>query len=74
MTLVPLVCFNAATRHLPYTTIGFLQYIAPTLVLLLAVTLFGEHLSSSTLVAFLFIWAGLAVYSVDAVISMRRRS
>ncbi|OPG71564.1 EamA family transporter [Pseudomonas ogarae] len=74
VTLVPLVCFNAATRHLPYTTIGFLQYIAPTLVLLLAVMLFGEHLSSSTLVAFLFIWAGLAVYSVDAVISMRRRS
>lgn len=74
VTLVPLVCFNAAARHLPYTTLGFLQYIAPTLVLLLAVLLFGEHLSSSTLVAFLFIWAGLAVYSVDAVISMRRRN
>jgi chloramphenicol-sensitive protein RarD len=52
--------------HLPYTTIGFLQYLAPTLVLLQAVLLFGEHLSSSTLVAFIFIWAGLAVYSVDA--------
>ena len=74
VTLVPLVCFNAAARHLPYTTLGFLQYIAPTLVLLLAVLLFGEHLSSSTLVAFIFIWAGLAVYSIDAVISMRRRN
>ena len=74
VTLVPLVCFNAAARHLPYTTLGFLQYIAPTLVLLLAVTLFGEHLSPSTLVAFLFIWAGLAVYSIDAVISLRRRN
>ncbi|XVN18388.1 EamA family transporter RarD [Pseudomonas corrugata] len=74
VTLVPLVCFNAAARHLPYTTLGFLQYIAPTLVLLLAVLLFGEHLSSSTLMAFLFIWAGLAVYSLDAVISMRRRT
>jgi chloramphenicol-sensitive protein RarD len=74
VTLVPLVCFNAATRHLPYTTIGFLQYLAPTLVLLQAVLLFGEHLSSSTLVAFIFIWAGLAIYSVDAVISLRRRS
>jgi len=74
VTLVPLVCFNAATRHLPYTTIGFLQYIAPTLVLLQAVLLFGEHLSSSTLVAFMFIWAGLAVYSVDAWISLRRRA
>lgn len=74
VTLVPLVCFNAAARHLPYTTLGFLQYIAPTLVLLLAVLLFDEHLSSSTLVAFLFIWAGLAVYSVDAAMTMRRRA
>ena len=74
VTLIPLVCFNAAARHLPYTTLGFLQYLAPTLVLLQAVLLFGEHLSSSTLVAFMFIWAGLAVYSVDAWLSLRRRS
>jgi len=74
VTLVPLVCFNAAARHLPYTTLGFLQYLAPTLVLLQAVLLFGEHLSSSTLVTFIFIWAGLAVYSVDAWLSLRRRS
>ncbi|KAF0867245.1 EamA family transporter RarD [Pseudomonas sp. LD120] len=73
VTLVPLVCFNAAARDLPYTTLGFLQYLAPTLVLLQAVLLFGEHLSSSTLLAFMFIWAGLAVYSVDAWISLRGR-
>lgn len=74
ITLVPLVAFNAAARHLPYTTLGFLQYIAPTLVLSQAVLLFGEHLSSSTLIAFMFIWAGLAIYSVDAWISLRRRA
>lgn len=74
VTLVPLVCFNAAARHLPYTTLGFLQYLAPTLVLLQAVLLFGEHLSSTTLVAFMFIWAGLALYSVDAWLKIRRRS
>ena len=73
VTLIPLVCFNAAARHLPYTTLGFLQYLAPTLVLLQAVLLFGEHLSNSTLVAFMFIWAGLALYSVDAWLSLRRR-
>ncbi|MGC5699616.1 EamA family transporter RarD [Pseudomonas sp. NFXW11] len=73
VTLVPLVCFNAAARDLPYTTLGFLQYLAPTLVLLQAVLLFGEQLSSSTLVAFMFIWVGLAVYSVDAWLSLRRR-
>lgn len=74
VTLVPLVCFNAAARHLPYTTLGFLQYLAPTLVLLQAVLLFDEHLSSSSLLAFVFIWAGLALYSVDAWLSLRKRS
>ena len=73
-TLIPLVCFNAAARHLPYTTLGFMQYIAPTLVLILAVTVYGEHLSESTLLAFAFIWAGLVVYSLDAWFSMRQRS
>ena len=72
-TLIPLVCFNAAARHLPYTTLGFMQYIAPTLVLTLAVTVYGEHLSASTLIAFTFIWAGLVVYSLDAWLTLRRR-
>ncbi|RRV04811.1 EamA family transporter RarD [Pseudomonas sp. v388] len=73
VTLVPLVCFNAAARHLPYTTLGFLQYLAPTLVLILAVALYDEHLSPSTLITFAFIWAGLAIYSVDAWLNLRRR-
>lgn len=65
VTLVPLVCFNAAARHLPYATLGFLQYLAPTLVLLQAVFLFGEHLDSTRLVSFGCIWLALVVYSVD---------
>jgi chloramphenicol-sensitive protein RarD len=73
VTLIPLVCFNAAARHLPFTTLGFLQYLAPTLVLVLAVAFYGEHLSTSTLITFAFIWAGLAIYSVDAWINLRRR-
>lgn len=73
VTLLPLICFNAAARHLPYTTLGFLQYIAPTLVLALAVLVFDEHLAPSTLVTFGFIWAGLTIYSVDAWMAARRR-
>ena len=72
VTLVPLLCFNAAARHLPYAALGFLQYVAPTLVLLQATLLFGEHLSPSTLTAFAFIWTALAVYSVDAWRSLQR--
>lgn len=73
ITLVPLVCFNAAARHLPYTTLGFLQYLAPTLVLLQAIFLFDEHFDPSKLLAFICIWAGLAIYSVDAWLSLRKR-
>ncbi|MCP8463016.1 EamA family transporter RarD [Pseudomonas sp. ZM23] len=65
ITLVPLVCFNAAARHLPYATLGFLQYLAPTLVLLQAIFLFGEHLDSTRMVSFGCIWLALVVYSVD---------
>ena len=73
ITLVPLLCFNAAARHLPYTTLGFLQYIAPTLVLLQAVLLFGETLESSKLLSFICIWAALFIYSLDIWLGMRRR-
>ncbi|WP_277960618.1 EamA family transporter RarD [Pseudomonas sp. RIT-To-2] len=74
ITLVPLVSFNAAARHLPYTTLGFLQYLAPTLVLLLAVFKYHEPLSANALVAFAFIWAGLLIYSIDAVVNLRRKT
>lgn len=73
ITLIPLLCFNAAARHLPYSTLGFLQYLAPTLVLILAVTLFGEVLAPATLTAFVFIWLGLLVYSVDTWRQLRKQ-
>jgi chloramphenicol-sensitive protein RarD len=73
ITLLPLLCFNAAARHLPYTTLGFLQYIAPTLVALQAVLLFGEHFEPSKLLTFALIWAGLLVYSLDAWLTLRRQ-
>jgi chloramphenicol-sensitive protein RarD len=72
VTLVPLVCFNAAARHLPYATLGFLQYLAPTLVLLQAIFLFGESFDPARLLSFICIWAALAIYSLDAWLSLRR--
>jgi len=66
VTLIPLLCFNAAARHLPYSTLGFLQYITPTLLLALAVLVFKEPFPADRQLAFFCIWAGLAVYSYDA--------
>ncbi len=72
VTLIPLICFNAAARHLPYATLGFLQYLAPTLVLLLAVFLYDEPLAPANLLAFACIWAALLVYSLDIWRVLRR--
>jgi len=72
VTLIPLICFNAAARHLSYATLGFLQYLAPTLVLLQAVLLFGEPLHGAQLLAFACIWLGLLVFSLDSLYRLRR--
>jgi chloramphenicol-sensitive protein RarD len=67
VTAVPLVLFTSAARRLPLSTVGFLQYLAPTGQFLLAVLAFGEPLAHDRLLAFGWIWAGLAVFSVDLV-------
>lgn len=65
MTAVPLLFFAAAARRLRYSTMGLLQYIAPSIQFLLAVLAYGEHLTTAHIVCFLFIWTGLAIYAAD---------
>lgn len=65
VTLLPLLCFNGAAKHLPYATIAFLQYITPTVLLLLAVVVFDEPFVPSAWLSFGLIWTALAVYSWD---------
>lgn len=65
-TAIPLLLFVAAARQLRLTSIGFLQYITPSLHFLLAVWLYREPFSAHQFSSFLFIWAGLAVYSGNA--------
>ncbi len=66
VTAVPLLLFTSAARRLPLSTVGFLQYLAPTGQFLLAVLAYHEPFSLHTLGAFVIIWAGLAVFSYDA--------
>jgi len=66
VTAVPLLLFAAAARRLRLATIGFLQYITPTMHFLLAVLVYGEPFSPAHLASFLCIWAGLICYSWDA--------
>ncbi len=67
MTAMPLIWFANAIRRLPLTTMGFLQYLSPTLQFLLAVAVYGEPFTRAHLVTFGCIWTALAVYSVDAI-------
>jgi chloramphenicol-sensitive protein RarD len=64
VTALPLVWFAEGARRLRYATIGFLQYLAPSLQFLLAVVLFGERFTGTHAVTFILIWTALAVYSV----------
>lgn len=73
LTLLPLICFNSAARHLPYATLGFLQYLAPTLVLLLAVFVYDEALPPARLLSFACIWLALTIYSLDIWLMLRRQ-
>jgi chloramphenicol-sensitive protein RarD len=67
VTAVPLLLFTAAAKRLPYSTLGFLQYIAPSVQFLLAVLVFGEKLTTAHIVCFAAIWAALAIFAVEGV-------
>lgn len=69
-TAIPLLLFAFAVRRLRLTTIGMFQYIAPSIQFLVAIFLFGEHLSELRLFSFALIWLSLMVFSYD---SYRRR-
>ncbi len=72
VTALPLMWFANAARRLRYATVGLLQYVAPTGQFLLAVAVYGEAFTRAHLVSFAFIWAGLALYSFDAIRSAPR--
>ena len=63
-TTVPLILFTAAARRLRYSTLGMLQFIAPTLQFLIAVVIYGEAFTSWHAVAFGSIWLALALYVI----------
>ena len=67
VTIVPLVAFNAATTRINLTTIGYLQYISPTIAILCAVFIFNETLDVYKIVSFCLIWLALAIISINKI-------
>lgn len=66
-TAIPLLLFTAAAKRLPYSTLGFLQYIAPSIQFMLAVFVFGEKLTTAHLICFAAIWTALAIFTWEGV-------
>ena len=71
-TTVPLGCFAAAARRLPMSTIGMLQYIAPTLQFVIAVAVAHEPMSPLRWAGFVLIWIALGIFTADALLASRR--
>jgi chloramphenicol-sensitive protein RarD len=65
LTAIPLIGFAYGAKRIPYTLVGLLQYISPSLQLLCGVLLLGETFSATQALGFGLIWAGLAVYAGD---------
>ncbi len=71
VTTIPLLCFGQAARRLPLSTLGFLQYVAPSMQFLLAVWVFREPFLPAQQISFAFIWAALAIFTGDALLARR---
>ena len=67
VTGLPLLLFGAAARMIPLSTLGFIQYIAPTLQFLIGVIVYNEKFSINRLIGFGFIWLALLLYSINRI-------
>ncbi len=65
VTAVPLLMFAIAARRMDYSTLGFIQYVAPTIVFILGLTVFEQPLALAKLASFVLIWIAVAVFSWD---------
>ncbi len=73
VTAVPLLLFGAAASRVPLTTLGLLQYLAPTMQFLLGVTLFGEPMPAVRLAGFCLVWLALVVFTAESLRHHRRQ-
>lgn len=72
VTAIPLFLFAEAAKNISYVLVGFLQYIAPTLMLVAAVFQFGETFSIPQLTAFSFIWLGIIIFTGTNIVVKKR--
>ena len=71
VTALPLLLFATAARRMSYASLGFVQYLAPSIAFLLGVFVYNEPLSTTKLACFVLIWVSIAIFCVDALRSYR---
>ena len=72
VSAIPLVSFGAAARLIRLSTLGLMQYLAPSTQFLLGVFLYREPFTTADLVGYAFIWAALLIYSHEGLLNARR--
>ncbi len=74
VTAVPLLVYANGAKLVRLSTMGILQYIAPTMIFITAVTVFGEQIDRARMIAFPLIWAALVVYSIPMIRQARAQA
>ncbi|MDN6232160.1 MAG: EamA family transporter RarD [Staphylococcus simulans] len=71
ITAIPLISFSAGARRIPLSLMGFIQYIGPTLIFILGIFIYREPFDTNQFVTFIFIWAGIIVYSLSRYLQIK---
>jgi len=72
VTVFPLLAFASAANRLPLSVVGMLQYITPTIIFILGVTLYKENMLPGEWLGFIAIWIALAIFSINVLRNQRR--
>lgn len=73
ITTVPLLLFGYAAQKIPLSTLGLMQYLAPSMNLMLGIFVYGEEFSSTRMVGFLLIWSALAIFMAENMLRRLRK-
>ncbi|QYJ97334.1 EamA family transporter RarD [Shewanella rhizosphaerae] len=73
VTSIPLLCFAGAATRIPLSMLGFFQYIGPSIMFIMAVSLFNEPFDLEKGITFAFIWSALVIFTLDLALKSRRK-
>ena len=74
ITVIPLLLFNGAATRMKLTTLGFFQYIGPTIAFCVAVFIYNEPMNTDKLITFILIWIALVIFSWDGIVNSKKKN